>query len=89
MWNCHNWLDGVYPGASNFFLRFGPFGGIIGLLIIVVLIALIYKLFKSSSKGANATSDKHDSFTILKSRFARGEISLEEYQRLKKILLQP
>jgi putative membrane protein len=86
MWNCDSWLGGGYPGTGSFF---GHFGGIIGLLIFVVVIALIYKLFKSSSKGANATSDKHDSFAILKSRFARGEISLEEYQRLKEILLQP
>ena len=86
MWNCDSWLGGGYPGTGRFF--FGHLGGIIGLLIFVVVIALIYKLFKSSSKGANATSDKHDSFTILKSRFARGEISLEEYQRLKEILLQ-
>jgi len=88
MWNCDSWLGWAYPGAGNFFLRFGPFGGIIGLLIIVVLIALIYKLFKSSRLGTNASSDKHDSLMVLKSRFARGEISLEEYQRMKEVLLQ-
>ena len=86
MWDCDGWLGGGYPGTANFF--FGPFGGIIGLLIFVVLIALIYKLVQSSRTGSNAASDKHDTFMILKSRFARGEISLEEYQRMKEILFQ-
>ena len=91
MGNCDGWLTGVYPGAGTFLVGFGPFGRIMGLLISIVLIVLIYKIFKElkpSSNAASAASDKHDSLMILKSRFARGEISLEEYQRMKEILLR-
>ncbi|MGB3223257.1 MAG: SHOCT domain-containing protein [Desulforhopalus sp.] len=87
MWNCDGWLTGGYPGAGNFLFGYGPFGGIMRLLIIIVLIVLIYKLFRGSRPGTNAASDKHDSLNILKARFARGEISLEEYQRMREFLI--
>jgi putative membrane protein len=87
MWSCDGWLARIYPGAGNFLSGFGHFGGIIGVLIIIVLMVLIYKHFKSLQPNANAASDKHDSLVILKSRFARGEISLEEYHRMKEILV--
>jgi putative membrane protein len=87
MWNCDGWLTGGYPGAGNFPFGVGTFGGIMGLLIIIVLLVLLYKLFKALTPGTNAASDKNDSFMILKSRFARGEISLDEYQRMKGVLL--
>lgn len=58
-----------------------------GLLFMIILATMIYKLFGLLRHGSNATSDQHDSFMILKSRFARGEISLEEYQRMKNTLL--
>ncbi|WP_394713390.1 SHOCT domain-containing protein [Desulfogranum marinum] len=35
----------------------------------------------------NANPDRHDSLTILKNRFAKGEISQEEYSRMKEILM--
>jgi len=86
MWSCDGWLTGGYPGAGNFPLGFGPFGGILGVLIIIVLIVLVYHLFKALKSSTNAASDKHDSFMILKARLARGEISLEEYGRMKETL---
>ena len=59
-----------------------------GLLIMIALAVMIFKFLKVLRQETNAASDKHDSFMILKSRFARGEISLEEYQRMKEIMLQ-
>jgi putative membrane protein len=87
MWNCDGWLTGDYSGAGNLLFGFGPFGGIMGVLIIIVLLILLYKLFKALTPGTNAASDKNDSLMILKSRFARGEISLDEYQRMKDTLM--
>lgn len=87
MWKCDGWLAGIFPGTGNLLSGFGPFGGIMGVLLIIVLIGLIYKLFRESRPGTNAASDKHDSLKILKARFARGEISLEEYQRMREFLL--
>ncbi len=76
MWNC-NW---------------GPFSqlGIIGMLInimmlvtIVYIVALTVRAFKSKDRPIN---DTRDSLEIVKRKFASGEISEEEYQRMKEIL---
>ncbi len=85
MWDC-GWLTGGYGGGGNYLWGFGPFGGIVGILVIIVLIVLVYQLFKAMKPSTNAASDKNDSFMILKARFARGEISLDEYQRMKETL---
>ncbi|MBW1635096.1 MAG: SHOCT domain-containing protein [Deltaproteobacteria bacterium] len=70
-----NWLCG--PGA--FFP--GPIGWIVTLLFWALLIYLGVKLFKAifsgSSKGPAARIDS------LKERYARGEISEDEYNRMK------
>ena len=89
MWNCdNNWMSGIPFGVGKFFMWFGPFGGLLGLLLFILVIYLIFKIIRSFIPKSNATSDKYDSLGILKSRFANGDISLEEYQRMKKILLQ-
>ena len=87
MWTCDSWSTGDHSGAGNLLFGFGPIGGIMGVLIMIVLLILLYKLFKALTPGTNAASDKNDSLMILKSRFARGEISLDEYQRMKDALM--
>jgi putative membrane protein len=54
----------------------------IRLLIFIVLIILAIKLFKKHSIKSN------DAMPILNEKFARGEISEEEYLRRKTILSQ-
>ena len=53
---------------------------IIGLLIILILV----DMFRTNKKVHNKNED--DSLTILKSRFARGDITEEEYTSKKNIL---
>ncbi|NNF47912.1 MAG: hypothetical protein HKP41_13555 [Desulfobacterales bacterium] len=36
---------------------------------------------------SNAEVDKYDSLEILKNRFAKGEISEDDYQRMRELLL--
>lgn len=72
-----------------------PFGiGIIGLVlslaivvaIVVVLVLLLRKLVRSWTTSSRKSRDASDSLAILESRLANGTITLEEYQKIRKIL---
>lgn len=68
-------------------MGFGPFGGLLGLLFFVFIIYLAIKLIVPLFSKPNVNPDRYDSLTILKNRFAKGEISLEEFNRMKDILM--
>lgn len=87
MWNCGNWGIGLPFGLGKYFAGLGPFGGILGLLLLLVILYFVIKLVLSFLPKTNADLDKNDSLEILKNRFARGEISPEEYQRMRELLL--
>lgn len=66
-----------------------PAGGIFPLLMLAVLAYIAYKMYNASQQGKktdNATADKNASLHILKNRLARGEIDVEEFEKLKQIL---
>ncbi len=54
---------------------------------LILIVALVYFLISSLS-GKNKDSDKKENraLKILEERFARGEISFEEYRRMRKEL---
>ncbi len=87
MWNCSNWGAGLPFGLGNFFMGFGPFGGLLGFVLFGFIIYVIAKLVMSLFSRSNAISDRQDSLTILKNRFAKGEITQEEYKRMKEVLI--
>ena len=67
------------------------FGGIIGILLIAIIIWAVIQFtgkggsnnpFTSGQQGSGA--EKENALEILKKRYARGEISQEEYERMKK-----
>ena len=87
MWNCNygpwagGWGGGFFPGNLWGLLIWG--------LVIVLLIYLATRLFRSrADHPLNASRDRDDSLSILKTRLARGEISTEEYTQMKKVLSQ-
>lgn len=55
---------------------------IFAVLLITVAIIIINRLLPQHKKNADAS----DSMEILKRRLASGEISLEEYEKLKKFI---
>lgn len=72
---------------------FGIFGMIVGLIIMtffivgsVLLIAWIVKQF--STDRTSTTAARSNALEILKERFAKGEISKEEFSDMKKELLK-
>lgn len=72
--------------SVNFFMGFGPFGGLFSLLIFILFIYLLFKIIRSFFPMANASTDKNDSLEILKNRLAKGEITQEEYRRMYEML---
>jgi len=83
------WRYGHFPHFS-WMGSFSP-GGIVSMLIwVLIILALVYlaiKLFRAlTSEEIKQNRDKSDSIDILKVRYARGEISQEEYFRMREIL---
>lgn len=77
----YSWMGGFFPG------------GIVSMLIwVLIFLALVYlgiKLFRAlTSEQTKQNRDTSDSFEILKMRYARGEISHEDYLTMKETLRQ-
>ncbi len=64
-------------------MGYGIYGGIfMWILLVAVAVALIYYIFVQNKKNPDST--KEDPMEILKKRYAKGEISKEEFDRRKK-----
>jgi putative membrane protein len=84
MWGCDylpfagGWGGGIFPG------------GLFSLLVLILIIAVsIYVVRSSSSRSRNSATpsqDRIDSMQILKARFANGDISQEEFSKMKQIV---
>lgn len=88
MWNCD-----FLPFSRGLWGGFFP-GNLLSLLIcglvIFIIVYLAIRIFRSQVHGSHGSSlDRIDSQSILKVRFARGEISREEYIKMKQLLSQP
>lgn len=87
MWGCNyspfggGWWGGIFPGNMWTLLLWG--------LIIVLLVYLATRLLRSGTNhSGHASRDREDSLSILKTRLARGEISIAEYTKMKQVLSQ-
>jgi len=54
--------------------------------IIALIVWAVVKLSKSSSKDGDGGEPKKDALDIAKERYAKGEISKEEFEQIKKDL---
>jgi putative membrane protein len=88
MWGCNyfpfsgGWSGGYFPGGIFSLLIWGL---IIGLIAYVVI-----RVVKTQTHLPNGSSqDRTDSLSILKTRYAKGEISEEEFIKMKHLLLEP
>jgi putative membrane protein len=76
-----SWMGGGFAGGIFSLLFWG--------LIILLLVLLAIKLFGSiKSNQTGSFCDKNDSLVILQMRYARGEITQDQYVKMKDVLLQ-
>lgn len=85
MWGCDygpmsgGWWGGFFPGSLFSLLLWG--------LVILLLVFLAIQIFRSQTHCPRGPAqDRFDSEAILKARFAKGEISREEFIRMRQIL---
>jgi putative membrane protein len=88
MWGCNyfpfagGWSGGYFPGGIFSLLIWG--------LVVGLIVYLVVRLIKTQTHPSNGSSqDRTDSLSILKSRYARGEISQEEFIKMKQLLMEP
>lgn len=63
-------------------------GGFMMVIWIVLFLAIIYWLIRTANRNANPPASPSESaIDILKKRYARGEITKEEFEERKKDLL--
>lgn len=85
MWNC-NWGYPSFMHGSGF-MGHGPIGLLAIIVILAVVVSLVVFLIKSFGNRCKTSKDTVDSLEIIKTKFARGEITEEEYLRMKDILI--
>lgn len=83
MWNC-NW--GIWSGGHGGFMGGGLFGFIWMILLVFIAVYLGSKLFQAFSSRQGGRQDRDDSLNIIKEKFAKGELSDDEYHRMKDVL---
>ncbi|HKI80194.1 MAG TPA: hypothetical protein VKA04_00975 [Pseudodesulfovibrio sp.] len=79
----HGW--GFMNGAGHGWFM-GGFGSLFGLVLIGLLIFLVVRLFQGAGSGASARRDREDSMEILKRKYANGDISTEEFRKIRSLL---
>jgi putative membrane protein len=87
MWGCEygtmagGWWGGFFPGSILSLLIWG--------IVLFLIVYLVIRIFKSQTRSLHGPSqDRSDSEAILKTRFARGDISREEFVKMQQILSQ-
>ncbi|KJS31331.1 MAG: hypothetical protein VR64_12085 [Desulfatitalea sp. BRH_c12] len=88
MWGCDygpmsgGWWGGFFPGSLLGLLIWG--------LVVFMMVYLAIRIFRPQKPGPQGPSrDRSDSEAILKARFAKGEISREDFVKMRQTLSQP
>lgn len=76
MWSC-NW---------GFPYHYGFVGTLFSILLVVAIVYMIVLIVRPLFARSISNRDANDSLMIIKRKYARGEITEEEYQRMKEVL---
>ena len=76
----------MFSCMSNFGGHPWGFGTIVFLAIIIFLVAFVTRVFTLRPDTRHHIQDRVDSLEILKVRLAKGDISMEEFERLRSYL---
>ncbi len=67
-------------------MGYGHTGGYMWILLILVIGLVVYLIFRNVQSGSG--QDKETALDILKKRFAKGEINKEEFEEMKRKLME-
>jgi putative membrane protein len=87
LWGCTPHQGGGYMGGGGGMMGYGGYGGMFMWLIIIIVIAVIVYIVYTRNIGAAGGSlggRRESPMDILKTRYAKGEISKEEFDQLKR-----
>lgn len=62
-------------------------GGFMGFFWLIVLVLIVWAVIALAKSGSSTDSRPQKPIELLKERYARGEISQEEYETMRKDLL--
>lgn len=86
MWSCN---FGIWNGGGpGWFMGGGMFGFIWMILLALTAFCLVTKLFQAITSRQGGKPDKDDSLNIIKEKFTKGEITADEYERMKDVLIK-
>ena len=73
-------------GGWDHMMGHGGYGGIFMWIILIIIVAVIayFAISRGKTTGTSISSTKESPMEILKKRYAKGEITKEEFDRLKR-----
>jgi putative membrane protein len=80
----NNW--GMPWGGMHYGYGYG-YGGLIMWIVIIILVALAVYFFVKIGKGSLGVGSQESPLDILKKRYAKGEISKDDFERMKKDIM--
>jgi uncharacterized membrane protein len=88
MWGCN--FGPLSGGWWGNFLPVSLFSLLLWGMVILLIVLLAVRIFKSQAREPRwPEQDRFDSEAILKARFAKGEITREEFLKMRQTLTRP
>ena len=86
MWSCNfGFFNGGGPG---WFMGGGMFGFIWSILLLMAAVYIAIKFFQAFTSRRSGRADRDDSLNLIKTKYAKGEISEDEFERMKAVLIR-
>ena len=87
LWSCTPYHGGGYMGGGGGMMGYGGYGIFMWLIIIIVIAVVVYLVYnRNVGAGGSFGARRESPMDILKTRYAKGEISKEDFERLKRDL---